>query len=133
MKGGRAVSRLMGRLQAVEQERDRLAALLERRLAAINSAADAQRDLAAARGEIVDLTREIERLRHQLEHARREHRRLQGLLARTQTAARGYAEHLDAIERRRRVGGWWARLVAAFAGRRDAPDPIHESQPEATA
>ena len=133
MKGGRAVSRLMGRLQAVEQERDRLAALLEQRLAAINSAAETQRDLAAARGQIVDLTREIERLRHQLEHARREHRRLQGLLARTQTAARGYAEHMDAIERRRRVGGWWARLVAAFAGRRDAPDPINESQPEATA
>ena len=123
----------MGRLQAVEQERDRLAALLDQRLAAISSAAETQRDLAAARGEIVDLSREIERLRHQLEHARREHRRLQGLLARTQTAARGYAEHLDAIERRRRVGGWWARLVAAFAGRRDAPDPIHESQPEATA
>ncbi len=133
MKGGRAVSRLMGRLQAVEQERDRLAELLEQRLAAIDTAAEAQRDLAAARGQIVDLSREIERLRHQLEHARREHRRLQGLLARTQTAARGYAEHLDAVERRRRVGGWWPRLVAALAGRRDAPDPIHESQPEATA
>ena len=132
MKGGRAVSRLMGRLQAVEQERDRLAALLEQRLAAINSAAETQRDLAASRGEIVDLTREIEGLRHELENSRREHRRLQGLLARTQTAARGYAEHLDAVERRRRVGGWWPRLVAALAGRRDAPDPIHESQPEAT-
>ena len=133
MKGGYAVSRLMGRLQAVEQERGRLAALLERRLAAINSAAETQRDLAAARGQIVDLTREFERLRHQLENARREHRRLQGLLARTRTAARGYAEHLDAAERRRRGGGWWPRLVAALGGRRDAPDPIHESQPEVTA
>ena len=126
------MSRLMGRLQAVEQERDRLAALLERRLAAINSAAETQRDLAAARGQIVDLTREIERLRHELENSRREQRRLQGLLARTQTAARGYAEHLDAAERRRRGSGWWPRLVGALAGRRDAPDPIHESQPEAT-
>ena len=133
MKGGRAVSRLMGRLQAVEQERDRLAALLEERLAAVETAAEAQRDLAAARGEIVDLSREIERLRQQLANARREHRNLQGLLARTQTAARGYAEHLDAVERRRRVGGWWPRVVATLAGRRDAPDPIHESHPETTA
>ena len=127
------MSRQIGRLRAVEQERDRLAALLEERLAAVETAAEAQRDLAASRGEIVDLTREIERLRQQLANARREHRHLQGLLARTQTAARGYAEHLDAAERRRRIGGWWPRLVAALAGRRDAPDPIHESQPEATA
>ena len=133
MKGGYAVSRQMGRLRAVEQERDRLAALLEERLAAVETAAEAQRDLAAARGQIVDLTSEIERLRQQLANARREHRRLQGLLARTQTAARGYAEHLDAAERRRRGSGWWPRLVGALAGRRDAPDPIHESQPEATA
>ena len=81
------MSRLMGRLQAVEQERDRLAALLEQRLAAINSAAETQRDLAAARGQIVDLSREIERLRHQLENARREQRRLQGLLARRRQRA----------------------------------------------
>ena len=99
----------------------------------IDTAADAQRDLAAARGQIVDLSREIERLRQQLANARREHRRLQGLLARTQAAARGYAEHLDAAERRRRGSGWWPRLVGALAGRRDAPDRIHESQPEATA
>ena len=127
------MSRQLGRLRAVEQERDRLAALLEERLAAVETAAEAQRDLAAARGEIVDLSREVERLRQQLANARRERRRLEGLLARTQTAARGYAEHLDAAERRRRVGGWWPRLVAGLAGRREAPDSIHESQPEATA
>ncbi|MCY4115238.1 MAG: hypothetical protein OXG33_15085 [Chloroflexi bacterium] len=125
------MSRQLGRLRAVEQERDRLAALLERRLAAVDSAADAQRDLAAARGRIVDLGREIEKLRHQLENARGEKRRLEGLLARTQTAARGYAEHLDAAERRR-IGSSWPRVLAMLAGRRDAPDPIHESQPEVT-
>lgn len=125
------MSRQLGRLRAVEQERDRLAVLLERRLAAVDTAAEAQRDLAAARGQIVDLSHENERLRQQLANARRERRRLEGLLARTQTAARGYAEHLDAAERRR-VGGWWPRVVATLAGRRDAPDPIHESQPEAT-
>ena len=125
------MSRQLGRLRAVEQERDRLAVLLERRLAAVDTAAQAQRDLAAARGQIVDLSHETERLRQQLANADRERRRLEGLLARTQTAARGYAEHLDAAERRR-VGGWWPRVVATFAGRRDAPDPIHESRPEAT-
>ena len=125
------MSRQLGRLRAVEQERDRLAALLERRLVDIDTAAEAQRDLAAARGQIVDLSHEIERLRQQLANARRERRRLEGLLSRTQMAARGYAEHLDAVERRR-VGGWWPRVVGTLAGRRDAPDPIHESQPEAT-
>lgn len=125
------MSRQLGRLRAVEQERDRLAALLERRLAAVDTAAEAQHDLAVARGQIVDLTRDIERLRQELANARRQRRRLEGLLARTQTAARGYAEHLDAAERRR-VGGWWSRLVATLAGRRDVPDPVHKSQPEAT-
>ncbi|MCY3783058.1 MAG: hypothetical protein OXG79_04655 [Chloroflexi bacterium] len=125
------MSRQLGRLRAVEQERDRLAVLLERRLAAVDTAAEAQRDLAAARGQIVDLSHETERLRQQLAKARHERRRLEGLLSRTQTAARGYAEHLDAAERRR-IGSSWPRVLATLAGRRDAPDPIHESQPEAT-
>ena len=125
------MSRQLGRLRAVEQERDRLAALLEQRLVSVDAAAQAQRDLAVARGQIVELSREIERLRQQLANGRRERKRLEGLLARTQTAARGYAEHLDAAERRR-AGGWWPRVVATLAGRRDAPDPVHESQPEAT-
>ena len=108
-----------------------MAVLLERRLAAVDTAAEAQRDLAAARGQIVDLSHETERLRQQLAKARHERRRLEGLLSRTQTAARGYAEHLDAAERRR-IGSSWPRVLATLAGRRDAPDPIHESQPEAT-
>lgn len=127
------MSRAAGRLRTLEQERDRLAALLDRRLADVDAAVKAQRDLATARGQVVDLGREVDRLRTKLADARRERRRLERLLQRTQAAARNYAENLDAAERHRRASGWWPRFRAVLAERRGPPAPIHESRPGATA
>ena len=127
------VSRSTGRRRAVTQERDRLAALLEQRLADVDTAVEAQRDLAAARGQVADLCREVDRLRSELADARRERQRLKRLLQRTQMVARNYAEYLDAAERRRRDGGWWPRLTAMLAGRRGPTEATHESPPGATA
>ena len=127
------VSRSTGRRRAVTQERDRLAALLEQRLADVDSAVEAQRDLAAARGQVVELGRQVDQLRSELADAQRERRRLNRLLQRTQAVARGYAEHLNEAERRRRACGWWSRLVTSRTGRHRPPTAFHESRPRAAA
>ena len=127
------MSRPVTRLRALEQERDKLAELLAQQFVAIGAAAEAQRDLAAARGRIVELGHEVDHLRAGLDHARREHQRLEQLLRRTQDVARGYAAQLDAAERRRRAVGWWLRLFTASGGSRVSPSPIQKSQPGATA
>lgn len=126
-------TRSTGRRRTLAQERDRLAVLLEKRLPDIAAAADAQRDLEVVRGQVVDLGREVDRLRTELAVSRRQRRRLERLLQRTQAVARNYAEGLDAAERQRRTGGWWPRFGAVLAGRRGPPEPIHESRPGATA
>ena len=127
------MSRPVTRLRALEQERDKLAELLAQRFVAIGAAAEAQRDLATARGRIVELRQELDHLRAGLDHARREHERLEQLLRRTQDVARGYAAQLDAAERRRRAAGWWRRLFTAGGGSRVSPSPIQKSQPGTTA
>ena len=101
------MSRPVTRLRALEQERDKLAELLAQRFVAIGAAAEAQRDLATARGRIVELRQEVDHLRAVLDHARREHERLEQLLRRTQDVARG--------------------------GSRVSPSPIQKSQPGTTA
>ena len=126
-------TRSTGRRRAIAQERDRLAVLLEQRLPEIAAAADAQRDLAAARSQVADLCREVDRLRAELEDAHRQQTRLQRLLRRTQAAARGYAQKLDAAERCRRTRGWWPRAAATLTGRRGSTGAIRESRPGATA
>lgn len=130
-KGRRVVSRRTGRARASERDRDRLSAQLEKRLAAINAAFDAQGDLAAARAQVADLCREVERLRAELAAGRRERRRLERLLRRTQNVARGYAKHLDAAERRRKAVGWWQRANALLAGRRGPREAVGRSGPGA--
>lgn len=127
------MSRVAARLRALEQERDRLAVLLDRRLADVDTAVKAQRDLATARGQVVDLGREADRLRTELAESRCERRRLERLLQRTQVAARNYAEDLDAAERHRRASGWWPPFSSVLARRRGPPEPVHESRPRATA
>ncbi len=119
--------RSTGRRRTVTRERDRLAVLLEQRLPEIATAADAQRDLAAARGQIVDLCREVDRLRTQLEDAHRQKSHLQRLLQRTQTVARSYAQRLDAAERRRRTRGWWPRATVPLVGWRGTTEAVPES------
>lgn len=132
-KGGRVVRRGTGRARSVERERDRLSAQLEKRLAAIHTAFDVQGDLAAARGQVADLCREVERLRTEVAAGRRERRRLERLLRRTQIVARGYAERLDAAERRRQAVGWWQRASVVLAGRRDPREAADRSGPGAAA
>ncbi len=127
------MSRAVARLRAIEEERDKLAELLAQRFVAIGTAAEAQRDLAEARGRIVELRREADDLRARLDRARQEHRRLEQLLRRTQDVARGYAEQLDAAERRRRSSGWRPRFFAAVAGLHVPRAPIEKSQPGPTA
>ena len=126
-------TRSTGRRRIVTQERDRLAVLLEQRLPEIAAAADAQRDLAAARGQVADLCREVDRLRTELAAAHRQQTRLQRLLQRTQAVARGYAQKLDATERCRRTRGWWPRAAATLTGRRESSGVVRESRPGATA
>lgn len=125
-------TRSTGRRRIVTQERDRLAVLLEQRLPEIAAAADAQRDLAAARGQVADLCREVDRLRTELAAAHRQQTRLQRLLQRTQAVARGYAQKLDAAERCRRTRGWWPRAAAQLTGRRESSGVVRESRPGAT-
>ncbi len=126
-------TRSTGRRRTVTRERDRLAVLLEQRLPEIATAADAQRELAVARGQVVDLCREVDRLRTELENAHRKQTRLERLLQRTQAVARGYAQHLDAAERRRRTRGWWPRAAAALTGRRSSTETVRVSRPGAPA
>lgn len=120
-------TRSSGRRRSVTRERDRLAVLLEQRLPEIATAADTQRDLAAACGQIVDLCREVDRLRTELENAHRQNSKLQWLLRRTQAVARSYAQRLDAAERRRRTRGWWSRAAVPLVGWRGSTEAVPES------
>ena len=106
---------------------------MEERLADADSSVEAQRNLAEARSQVLDLRQEVDRLRSGLEDAHRERRRLQHLLQSTQAVARTYAERLDAAERRRRASGLWPRLAASLFGKRGPPDSIREAHPGATA
>ena len=132
-KGRQMATRSIGRRRTGTRERDRLAVLLEQRLPEIATAADAQRDLAAARGQIVDLCREVDRLRTELESAHRQKSQLQRLLQRTQAVARSYARRLDAAERRRRRRGWWPRAAVSLIGWRGSTEVVPESRPGAPA
>ena len=121
------------RLRSVERELERLTAGLDQRLRTVATAAEAQHALAASRAQVIDLCREVDRLQSKLAESHCERRRLRRLLQRTQAVARNYAEDLDAAERHRRASGWWPRFSAVLARRRGPPEPVHESQPGATA